>query len=393
MPHRVDVLQALHCRGVLAGTILAIVASACSADKGVAEECGEVAVAVCGEGMVESVDSASSEENAREAAASLTGGEVGKTDDDDVWCAYSCVQQTGGSEGESEDCTDDPEGDGFYLHSNCVTVLCPDVVDGDSGTVGTKTYTKADRDFLRRLEFDSTAWTEVCTSGVTNMRSLFYEAAAFDKDIGSWDTSSVTDMHQMFYEAAAFDKDIGSWNTSSVADMSYMFEGADVFNQDIGSWDTSSVTNMTSMFNEAASFNKDIGSWDTSSVTTMGAMFYDAESFNQDIGSWDTSSVTGMVNMFSGAAAFNKDIGSWDTSSVTTMNLMFNEAASFNKDIGGWDTSSVDQMHSMFSRATTFNGDLSGWCVSGIRSEPTDFDDRADSWTEPRPVWGTCPTP
>jgi len=29
--------------------------------------------------------------------------------------------------------------------------------------------------------------------------------------------------------------------------------------------------------------------------------------------------------------------------------------------------------------------------VAQITSEPDRFDDNAQAWTEPRPVWGTCP--
>ena len=134
-----------------------------------------------------------------------------------------------------------------------------------------------------------------------------------------------------------------------------------------------------------------ISNWDVSSVTDMSSMFWGADAFNGDISSWDVSSVTTMDFMFIDAASFNGDISLWDVSSVTNMNSMFYEADAFNGDISSWDVSSVTDMSVMFSSAESFNQDLSGWCVTNIASEPSEFDEGADSWVLARPVWGTCP--
>ena len=73
------------------------------------------------------------------------------------------------------------------------------------------------------------------------------------------------------------------------------------------------------------------------------------------------------------------------------MSRMFLYADDFNEDIGGWDASSLTDMRCMFDSAIDFNQDLSDWCVSLISSEPEDFSMGSTSWTEPQPVWGTCP--
>ena len=115
---------------------------------------------------------------------------------------------------------DDPECDGFYRHENGVTVLCPAPAAGDRGVVGAETYTKADEATLRSLSFESTAWVNACTSGVTDMSYMFEDAADFNQDISTWDTSGVTDMNSMFRNnvltvTASFNQDIGDWDTVS----------------------------------------------------------------------------------------------------------------------------------------------------------------------------------
>ena len=153
-----------------------------------------------------------------------------------------------------------------------------------------------------------------CTTGITDMNSMFFGKSSFNESIGDWDTSSVTTMYDMFLYASSFNHPIGNWDTSSVQYMDGMFKGATSFNQLIGEWDTSLVTNMYGMFWYASSFNQPIGTWDTTLVTNMWYMFGKASSFNQSIGNWDTSSVQDMSSMFYGASSFNHDLCAWSES-------------------------------------------------------------------------------
>ena len=269
----------------------------------------------------------------------------------------------------------------FELAENGVTVLCNDAFVGDTGEVEGVTYTKrAGED----ITTDNAATT--CTSGITNMASLFDSEDTFNEDISTWDVSSVTRMQLMFQDAASFNQDIGAWDVSSVTQMRRMFEDAESFNQDIGDWDVSEVTNMRGMFQDAASFDQDIGDWETDEVTEMRFMFNRAESFNQGLGSWETGNVENMRNMFSGAEAFDQDIGGWETGEVTDMRNMFNGAEAFNQDIGGWDTQNITRMDGMFEGAEAFNQDIGGWETQNVTrmndmfAFATSFDQDIGEW-------------
>ena len=112
----------------------------------------------------------------------------------------------------------------FYRHTNGVTVICDDAEIGESGVVGGVTYT-------RRASDDITAdnAATACTSGITDMNSIFSGASEFNGDIATWDTSSVVYMDKMFMNAHTFNQDIGNWNTAAVIDMGGMFMNASAF--------------------------------------------------------------------------------------------------------------------------------------------------------------------
>ena len=247
--------------------------------------------------------------------------------------------------------------------SNGVTIICPGVAVGGEFDIDGTTYTKRGRDDIIPANAAAT-----CTTGITDMSTMFDSMVAFNEDIGHWDVSDVNNMGLMFNNNFMFNQNIGTWDVSGVGNMGSMFTNAFVFNQDIGNWDVSRVRRMTSMFLGAAAFNQDIGSWDVSAVGSMNGMFNNAVMFNKNIGKWDVSGVTNMSNMFAGASMFNKNIGNWDVSSVTDMAGMFNIA-------------------------TAFNQNISGWCVSGISSKPDSFDAGSALAGDPNhaPSWGaTC---
>ncbi|WP_340105627.1 BspA family leucine-rich repeat surface protein [Rhodohalobacter sp. 8-1] len=269
----------------------------------------------------------------------------------------------------------------FKLAENGVTVECDSADVGEVGSVGAVTYTKRRKD---QITTENAATT--CTSGITDMRSLFREKSNFNEDIGSWDVSSVTTMNSMFDRASSYDQDISNWDVSAVTTMRYMFREAYSFNQDLNTWNVGNVTNMGGMFSFASDFNGDIENWEVTNVIDMSSMFWNATSFNQNIGGWDVGQVTDMLFMFSSASVFNQDIGSWDVSAVTTMSSMFRGASAFNRSMDEWDVSQVQNMSNMFNNAVAFNQDIGGWDVSqvtdmsGMLQGATEFDQDIGNW-------------
>ena len=239
-------------------------------------------------------------------------------------------------------------------------------------------------------------------SRVTDMRFLFWKAAAFNQPLNSWNVSNVQTMSNMFGRATSFNQPLDEWDVSQLINMRNMFKGATSFNQDLCSWRFSEVNyifdgfDMFDMFEGATAFNNDpttrppncpgvfvghsrlkravnellasdptgatphpvhgsIGGWDVSRVTDMGGMFWNATSFNQPLNGWVVSNVKSMEHMFLRAASFNQPLSRWDVKNVKNMFRMFEGAVAFNQPLNSWDVSNVRNMRDMFSGAIAFN--------------------------------------
>ena len=183
----------------------------------------------------------------------------------------------------------------FYLHPNGVTILCPNAIVGSTGTVNGVQYTKVDRSTLIDKRNAGENLALVCTSGITDLNSMFRkkgnEANSLASGIGNWDTSSNTSMSRIFANGN-FNQDISNWDTSNVVNMYNAFQGASSFNQDISGWDTGKVTTMRQAFRRADKFNQDISGWVISNVDDMRGFLKDTEDFNQDLSGWNVDGVT-----------------------------------------------------------------------------------------------------
>jgi surface protein len=210
-------------------------------------------------------------------------------------------------------------------------------------------------------------------SQVTDMRSLFEDAAAFNQPLNNWDVSQVTNMRWMFFGAEAFDQPLANWKVDQVTNMHGMFAGATAFNQPLADWTVDQVTDMCFMFSYATRFNQPLADWDVSHVTDMGFMFRYATAFDQPLENWEMGQVTDIGWMFFGAAHFNQPLADWKIGQVTEICGLFSHATRFNQPLADWDVSHITDMSYMFRCAAHFNQPLENWEMGQVTNKEDMF--------------------
>ncbi|EHL5041481.1 InlB B-repeat-containing protein [Listeria monocytogenes] len=117
-----------------------------------------------------------------------------------------------------------------------------------------------------------------------SLGSLFWNSVATSLDLSNLDTSNVTEMRTMFSHCAATSLDVSNFDTSNVTDMEAMFYDCAATSLDLSNFDTSNVTEMRTMFCYSAVTSLDLSNFDTSNAITLD-MLYASQLQNLTLGS------------------------------------------------------------------------------------------------------------
>lgn len=218
---------------------------------------------------------------------------------------------------------------GGYIYS-LKSVMPPTTVDGTSLMYA-----------YGGFQGESIDLSELDTSAVTTMDSMFYQARAKTIDLTGIDTSNVTTMRMMFANNNQLKTVIGldDIDTSNVTDTAAMFRYCSSLETlDISGMDLGSVTNITNMFNYASSlknvtFGYNLGkSFPADATPSMAAptvlSFKEASGLTHD-------SAVNIINSLYDISNIT-DVPQW----VTFSNLTFNTLTQAEKDIAiakGWE--------------------------------------------------------
>lgn len=147
------------------------------------------------------------------------------------------------------------------------------------------------------------------TVNVETMAKMFCKASAFNQSVNGWYAGKVKSMESMFEHATLFNNGEISNNASSplawnletipaLTEVKSMFSNASAFNQSVAAVKVDNVTDLSSLFSGAMRFNQPVGNWNVSKAETMDNMFQGAIAFDQDLSFWKIKSLTSAQDMF-----------------------------------------------------------------------------------------------
>ena len=118
----------------------------------------------------------------------------------------------------------------------------------DSGVIAPKDSSNLFSDFYIAKEF--VGLSNIDTTQVTNMTSMFYNCGVKELDLSNWDTSKVTDMNSMFMICDKLEKiNLKNFNTKNVTDMNSMFFQCNKLRKlDLSSFETPKLETAGMMF-------------------------------------------------------------------------------------------------------------------------------------------------
>ena len=140
----------------------------------------------------------------------------------------------------------------------------------DPGVIAPKDSSNLFANFFNAKEF--VGLSNLDTTQVTNMTSMFSDCSVKELDLSGWDTSNVVDMSSMFEQCLNLETvNLESFNTNNVTSMIKMFCGdTKIKNLYLSNFYTPKLTKAEDIFGELNLNNLDIRNFDTSKLTVNG---------------------------------------------------------------------------------------------------------------------------
>ena len=193
-------------------------------------------------------------------------------------------------------------------------------------------------------------------------------------DFSDIDTSNVTNMDSLFYtnkfKSEMKSINVTGWNTSKVTSMEIMFNNC-YLEEIIGieDWDVSNVTSFYDMFSDCPYLKLDLKDWDVCSGIIFDSMFLDSPNINFDVSDWNMYNAVNISLMFSNCKSFEgKGLEEWRTPKLVNMYKAFDGCENMNADLSNWDVSNLKSLSGTFYNCYKLDFDLSKWKLENLKT-------------------------